>query len=138
MVARLGRWGETWGGAPEAVSVWFRRTQRRLDAGRECSASRALGIMSHFVADVAQPMHTDGSLDAEDRVHGPYESAVDSRSEADDDVYTFEFDGYRPGPPTSEDAPGRAPGPPLLRGARRDLRRARLQPAGGTDHAAAA
>jgi hypothetical protein len=86
-------WGETWGGAPEAVSMWFRRTQRRLDAGRECSASRALGIMSHFVADVAQPMHTDGSLDAEDRVHGPYESAVDSRSEVNDDVYTFQFDG---------------------------------------------
>jgi hypothetical protein len=46
--------------------------------------------VSHFVADVA---HKDGSLDAEDRVHGPYESAVDSRSEADDDVYSFEFDG---------------------------------------------
>jgi hypothetical protein len=86
-------WGETWGGAPEATRVWYRRAQRRLDAGRECSASRALGIMSHFVADVAQPMHTDGSLDAEDRVHGPYESAVDTRSEATDDEYTFDFDG---------------------------------------------
>ncbi len=86
-------WGDTWGGAPEAVRVWFGRVQRRLEAGRECSASRALGIMSHFVADVAQPMHTDGSLDAEDRVHSAYESAVDERSEADDDEYTFEFDG---------------------------------------------
>ena len=86
-------WGETWGGAPEATLVWFKRTQRRLDAGRECSASQAVGIMSHFIADVAQPMHTDGSLDAEDRVHGPYESAVDSRSEASDDEYAFEFDG---------------------------------------------
>jgi hypothetical protein len=79
--------------------MWFRRTQRRLDAGRECSASRALGIMSHFLADVAQPMHTDGSLAAEERVHGPYESAADSRSEADDDVYTFEFDGVDPARP---------------------------------------
>lgn len=86
-------WGETWGGAPEAVRVWFGRAQRRLAAGRECSASRALGIMSHFVADVAQPMHTDGSLDAEDRVHSAYESAVDSRSESSDDVYGFDFDG---------------------------------------------
>src|SRR6266545_5947951 len=86
-------WGDTWGGAPEAVRVWFGRVQRRLDAGRERAASRALGIMSHFVADVAQPMHTDGSLEAEDGVHGPYESAVDSRSEVDDDVYTFDFDG---------------------------------------------
>jgi len=86
-------WGETWGGAPEAVRVWFERVQRRLEAGRECSASRALGIMSHFVSDVAQPMHTDGSLDAEDRVHAAYESAVDERSEARDDEYTFEYDG---------------------------------------------
>ena len=43
--------------------------------------------MSRFVADVAQPMHTDGSLDAEDRVHSAYESAVDSRSEAGDEEY---------------------------------------------------
>jgi hypothetical protein len=86
-------WGETWGGAPEAARVWFERTQRRLDGGKECSASRALGIMSHFVADVAQAMHTDGSLDAEDRVHSAYESAVDSRSETGDDEYGFDFDG---------------------------------------------
>jgi hypothetical protein len=86
-------WGDTWGGAPEAVRVWFGRVQKRLEAGRECSASRALGIMSHFVADVAQPMHTNGSLDAEDRVHAAYESAVDERSEAGDNEYTFEFDG---------------------------------------------
>jgi hypothetical protein len=86
-------WGAAWAGAPEAARVWFDRTQRRLEAGRECSASRALGIMSHFVADVAQPMHTDGRLDAEDRVHSAYESAVDSRSEADDEEYGFDFDG---------------------------------------------
>ncbi len=102
-------WGETWGGAPEAVRVWFGRVQRRLEAGRECSASRALGIMSHFVSDVAQPMHTDGSLDAEDRVHAAYESAVDERSEAGDDEYTFEFDG----------ADGAAPRATTLRVARR-------------------
>jgi hypothetical protein len=38
-------------------------------------------------------MHTDGSLDAEDGVHAAYESAVDTRSEASDDEYAFEFDG---------------------------------------------
>ncbi len=37
-------------------------------------------------------MHTDGRP-AEDDVHGPYESAVDSRSEPSDDVYEFRFDG---------------------------------------------
>jgi hypothetical protein len=72
-------WGSQWGDAPAATRVWFVRAQRALDRGKPCAASRAVGIMSHFVADVAQPMHTDGSLDAEDRVHGPYESAVDAR-----------------------------------------------------------
>jgi hypothetical protein len=93
VVARLGRVGRDLGGAPEAARVWFERMQRRLDGGKVCPAGRALGIMSHFVADVAQPMHTDGSLDAEDRVHSAYESAVDSRSEAGDEEYGFDFDG---------------------------------------------
>lgn len=70
------RWGDEWGGADEAAAVWFQRTKRRLEAGRERSASRALGIFSHFVAAVAQPMHTDSS-EREDRVHGPYEAVVD-------------------------------------------------------------
>jgi hypothetical protein len=54
--------------------------------------------MAHLLADVAQPMHTD-SRPAEDRVHGPYESAVDSRSEVGDDVYSFDFDGVDPAAP---------------------------------------
>lgn len=82
------RWGDEWGGADEAASVWFRRTKRRLEAGRERAASRALGIMSHFVADVANPMHTDSS-NREDRVHSSYESAVDRRI----GDYLFSYDG---------------------------------------------
>lgn len=96
-------WGSTWGGAPEAVRVWFRRAARGLSAGRPCAASRALGIMAHMLADVAQPMHTDGWLAAEDRVHGPYEGAVDRRSEPSDRVYRFRNDGVdrvRPYPRT--------------------------------------
>jgi hypothetical protein len=92
-------WGDEYGAAPEAVEVWFRRAQQRLDRGKECAASRALGIMAHLLADVAQPMHTDGSLTAENRVHGPYESAVDSRSEIGDNVYSFDFDGVDPAAP---------------------------------------
>lgn len=85
---RTNRWGSEWGGADEATAVWFRRTKRRLEAGRERAASRALGIMSHFVADVANPMHTDSS-EREDRVHSSYESAVDRRIED----YTFGYNG---------------------------------------------
>jgi hypothetical protein len=72
------RWGETYGGADEAARVWFNRMQRRLDAGNERGASKALGILAHIVGDVAQPMHTD-SRPREDRVHSNYEDAVDRR-----------------------------------------------------------
>ena len=94
-------WGEdTYGDAPEAAAVWYRITERRLRAGDECAASRALGIMAHLVGDIAQPMHTDGG-EAEDRVHSAYESAVDSRSEIGDDDYEFHFDGIDPASPRS-------------------------------------
>ncbi|MDQ3645538.1 MAG: hypothetical protein M3345_01225 [Actinomycetota bacterium] len=86
-------WGATYGGAPEAAQVWFDRTQARLDAGRDRAASRALGILAHIVGDVAQPMHTDGWLGAEDRVHPLYEAAVDRRSGYADGVYRFVHDG---------------------------------------------
>ncbi len=51
--------------------------------GNQRGAGRALGIMSHFIADVANPMHTDSS-EREDGIHSSYESAVDRRL----------FDGY--------------------------------------------
>lgn len=94
-------WGDTYGGAPEAAHVWFNRAHRRLQAGRECAASKAVGILAHIVGDVAQPMHTDGWLRAEDRVHAPYEVAVDERSERTDDVYSFVHDGHDPAAPTA-------------------------------------
>lgn len=86
-------WGSTYGGAPEAVSVWFRRARRRHEAGRDRAASRAVGIMAHMVGDIANPMHTDQS-DREEGVHTSYEDAVDERSERSDDVYRFAFDGF--------------------------------------------
>lgn len=72
------RWGETYGGADEAAQVWFRRVKSRLAGGNERGASRALGILSHIVGDVANPMHTD-QRDREDRIHSSYEDAVDRR-----------------------------------------------------------
>lgn len=92
------RWGSEYGGADEATAVWFRRTKRRLEAGREGAASRALGIMSHFIADVANPMHTDQS-DREESIHSAYEGDVDERTRK----YPFRYDGpdaARPGPRT--------------------------------------
>lgn len=85
-------WGATYGGAPEAARVWFRRAARRHAAGRDRAASRAVGILAHIVGDVAQPMHTD-QTDREERIHSSYEVAVDGRSEPDDSVFGFSYDG---------------------------------------------
>ncbi len=101
------RWGETYGDAHEATAVWFRRAKNRLAAGNERGASRALGIMSHFIADVANPMHTD-QRDREERVHSSYETAVDRRINAvspedGSEAFTFTYDGRdvaKPGPRT--------------------------------------
>ena len=91
-------WGSTYGGAPEAVAVWHRRAERKLVRGRQCPASRALGLMAHMLGDVAQPMHTD-QTDAEDSVHSSYESAVDSRCGASNCRYRARNDGHDRGTP---------------------------------------
>ena len=82
------RWSETYGDAPEAAHVWARRVQRRLARDNARGASRALGILSHFIADVANPMHTDQRA-REERIHSSYEDAVDRRL----DRYRFRYDG---------------------------------------------
>jgi hypothetical protein len=93
-------WGSTYGGAPEAVAVWYRRAERKLARGERCPASRALGIMAHMLGDVAQPMHTDQTR-AEEAVHSSYESAVDSRCSATSCRYRARNDGWdRVGPYT--------------------------------------
>jgi hypothetical protein len=88
-------WGaSTYGNAPRAVAYWHERARREWNADAPCRASRSLGIMAHLVADVAQPMHTDGWLDAEDRVHGDYEAGVDQRCTSFARCrYGFRFDG---------------------------------------------
>ena len=91
-------WGSTYGGAPEAVAVWHRRTEQKLARGQRCPASRALGIMAHMLGDVAQPMHTD-QIDAEDSIHSSYESAVDSRCTASQCRYRARNDGWDGGDP---------------------------------------
>lgn len=87
------QWGSTYGDAPEAARIWYRRARNRLAAGKERSASRALGYLAHIVGDVANPMHTDSSKAETSSVHSGYEHAVDTRSERSDNVYKLRFDG---------------------------------------------
>ena len=82
------RWGDHYGDADEATAVWFRRVQKHLAAGNERGASKALGIMSHFIADVANPMHTD-QTNREDSIHSAYEDDVDERIRS----YPFRYNG---------------------------------------------
>lgn len=82
------RWGDEWGGADEAASVWFKRVENRLAKGKRKSASWALGILAHIVGDVANPTHTDSSK-KEESMHSAHESAVDRRI----DDFSFTYDG---------------------------------------------
>ena len=91
------RWGDEYGGADEAAAVWFRRTRARLDAGRERSASKALGYLAHIVGDVANPLHTD-QREREEAIHSSYEGAVDRRTGS----YRFDYDGADPASPASK------------------------------------
>jgi hypothetical protein len=85
---------------PVAVRYWFRRTLRLHRHKRHRAASRALGIMAHLLADLAQPMHTDESA-GEERADLRYESKVDARCEGSpsDCVYRFYYDGGDPARP---------------------------------------
>ena len=89
-------WGdETYGHAPRAVGYWFNEIRSLRADGDLDEASRALGIMAHLLADVAQPMHTDDYLEAEDAIHRKYEEEVDERCQGTPAacVYTFHYDG---------------------------------------------
>jgi hypothetical protein len=90
-------WGpyrDTKGRAPKAVRIWYRRTVHHLDRGRRRQASRTLGIMSHLLSDIAQPMHTADSKKEED-AHLKYEGKVDARCEGSPSacIYRFRYDG---------------------------------------------
>lgn len=82
------RWGETYGGAPEAAAYWFDVIEKRRAAGNNKGASRALGIFAHIVGDIGNPTHTD-STSREERMHSAHEQAVDTRLR----TYPFRFDG---------------------------------------------
>jgi len=88
-------WGASgYGDAPTAIAYWHERARRQWNAQAWCEASRSVGIMAHLIADVAQPMHTDGWLDAEGRVHGDFEAGVDQRCRSFAGCrYAFRYDG---------------------------------------------
>lgn len=64
-------------GAPYIVSEYYNRAVVAYQAGNMVAASRYLGIMSHYYADITQPFHTTDKSARYLAVHNSYEYAVD-------------------------------------------------------------
>ena len=65
-----------WGGAPRVAHQWYDRLQKYLRAERFRDAAHAAGVLSHYVTDVIQPLHTI-SNDREAVIHRPLEWSID-------------------------------------------------------------
>ena len=65
-----------WGGAPRVAHQWYGRLQKHLRAERFPQAAHAAGVLSHYLTDVIQPLHTVSS-EREAVVHRPLEWSID-------------------------------------------------------------
>lgn len=65
-----------WGGAPRVAEQWYRRLQKYLRTERMRDAAHAAGVLSHYVSDVIQPLHTVSS-DREALIHRPMEWSIE-------------------------------------------------------------
>jgi len=73
-------WGVTGGDAPSYIASLYDEVVSARRAGDADRASEVLGLLSHYVADVCDPLHTDDST-AETRMRSAYEAAVNTRTD---------------------------------------------------------
>lgn len=64
-------------GAPHMVGELYHKAVIAYRAGDRASASRYLGVLSHYYADITQPFHTTAAAAAYGTLHRQYEYAVD-------------------------------------------------------------
>jgi len=64
-----------WGGAPATVAKWYSWFVGNLTNENYEEAFFAAGVLSHYVSDVCNPLHTDSS-DEESTMHSDYEYDV--------------------------------------------------------------
>lgn len=89
------RWGKRYGNAPVKVATLYTQAVALYRKGDRAGASRAVGLLSHYYADVCDPLHTDDSK-FESRMHGPFERAVDrSLPSAGSHMSWARYDGYQ-------------------------------------------
>jgi len=87
-------WGSHYGNAPLKVAEYYGKALAARKAGRHAAASRYVGIMAHYYADICNPLHTDQCA-AEDAMHSDYESGVDGYTDAAGEHRAWvRYDGY--------------------------------------------
>lgn len=64
-----------WGGAVETAESWYEKLQMMLKAQNWVEAVYAAGVLSHYVCDPMQPLHT-AQCEAEGAVHRAFEQSV--------------------------------------------------------------
>jgi hypothetical protein len=64
-----------WGGAPRVAHQWYDRLQRYLHQSRFGDAAHAAGVLSHYVTDPIQPLHT-AQTPLEKVLHRPIEWCI--------------------------------------------------------------
>ncbi|MEO1526698.1 MAG: zinc dependent phospholipase C family protein [Planctomycetota bacterium] len=66
-----------WGGAARVGERWYQRLRDHLRAERFRDAAHAAGVLSHYITDMLQPLHT-ASDRRESLVHRPMEWSVEN------------------------------------------------------------
>ena len=67
----------SYGTAPDQVKLYYAQVKTYVAAGNKSAASKALGILAHYYADVCNPLHTDNYY-TEGFTHNRYELKVDT------------------------------------------------------------
>ena len=90
------RWnGHNYGNAPLKVDAWYAKALTARKQGNWRAASIDIALLSHYLSDICQPMHTD-QMSLEEKVHAAYESKVDDiTSSARSVTWWVTFDGYQ-------------------------------------------
>jgi hypothetical protein len=90
-------WGSShYGDAPKKVALYYGKALAARRAGKIAAASKYVGIMSHYFADICNPLHTDQCA-AEDKMHAEYERDAQRYTDAVGENRAWvTFDGYQP------------------------------------------
>jgi hypothetical protein len=87
-------WGSHYGNAPKKIALYYGKALAARKAGNWRAASKYVGLMAHYYADICNPMHTDQTV-AEEAIHSPYEEDVQEHSDsAGENRAWVKFNGY--------------------------------------------